>query len=237
MATNNNNSDFDLSDVFTVVHGEKTVFVHRYVLTKSSDFFKACCKSDWNEGREKKVNLPAEDYPQLEVYLKWLYTGKLEPLTGYTLDDVRGCRLDPCDEQERALVAQNMYEEVLVELAVLGDRLGDADFSNTVADWFIQLGEYAHIHCSPAGLKKLWETLPSNSLIRRLHVDVRHAHGRILDQNGKGSEAWPSAFVFDLMISFQDARRRLKPEPMPTWENRCDYHVHPPPADEFFVCT
>lgn len=103
----------------TVLH------VHESVVRPHSCFFDAALDKCWKEGRDKRVLLP-EDTPEIaELYLKFLYTGKI--MVGWT------------QKLAQPKSHENLPEYfTLAHLYVFGEKIGDTVFKNAVMDTFVR---------------------------------------------------------------------------------------------------
>jgi hypothetical protein len=71
----------DLGDEFvTVVVGTsdkcKSFALHKTLVCKRSEFFRACLKGDWKESYERKVHLRREDPDTFVFYIQSLYVSQ-----------------------------------------------------------------------------------------------------------------------------------------------------------------
>jgi len=51
--------------------------VHEKLICESSEFFKATLGRDWRESKERLVKLPSFEAKEFQIYVQWLYTGRL----------------------------------------------------------------------------------------------------------------------------------------------------------------
>lgn len=52
-------------------------FVHSELLRRSSAFFDAALKQEWHEGKQRTVQLPEQDPETFNLYVQWLYSGRI----------------------------------------------------------------------------------------------------------------------------------------------------------------
>lgn len=87
-------------------------FVHESVLCKSSKFFDAALKKEWEEGQRRIIHLPDDDPDEVYAYIRWLYWKKLFVKT--------------TDDEGKPVLLP------VVRLYVLGERLLDDSFQDCV---------------------------------------------------------------------------------------------------------
>lgn len=94
-------------------------------ITRNSDFFRACLKKGWAEGRPRNIKLPEEDPSKIAYYLDFIYTSKL-PTEAYTA------------KQSQSTVVRVM----LATLYNLGERMLDTRFRNAIINEFIRIDSF-----------------------------------------------------------------------------------------------
>ena len=87
--------------------GEQKFSVHKSLLTEASAFFKASLDGNFREAAQNEVNMPEENVHVFEVFLHWLYFG-----------------FPPEDTQTEKAIAHTAEIERIVDLYVLGDKIG-----------------------------------------------------------------------------------------------------------------
>ena len=51
--------------------------VHKDILCKGSPFFASAYKEEWKKGREHDIPLKGDESTIVDLYLQWIYTGKI----------------------------------------------------------------------------------------------------------------------------------------------------------------
>lgn len=108
----------------TVGTSKEPFHIHESVLCTSSHFFKAAMSGSWKESTEHTIELPEDDPKAFAVYSHWLYFAKIPGL------------LQVAKKGESAKQSAQEYYD-LVSAYVLGDKLLDAKFQNSVIDAII----------------------------------------------------------------------------------------------------
>ena len=199
----------------------KRFAIPKCVLTKSSEFFQACHRGDWQEVSTKTVKLPEVDVESFSIYLQWLYTGEIV-VSEEGLDDDANMRLLPETERQRL---GHQHHFPLLKLAVLADKLGDAQLSNNVTDAVIRVARILCIGLSPEHIRLIYEQLPENSTFRRLVVDFYKVKVRVsfLMEN---KAHFPADFIFDLMVDLKKDKAMSKSSAEKYPGDHCKYHQH-----------
>jgi hypothetical protein len=101
---------------------KKEFTVHRSFAIKTSKFLQATLKygNGWNTTLEKGMPLPSVTVANFQMYMEWLYTGRVVELD----------------------YNKSQASETLVRLYVLRDYLEDDHFSNAIIDTLIQNSSY-----------------------------------------------------------------------------------------------
>lgn len=141
---------------------KKTFRVHENLVRASSPFFEKALNGPWKEASERTVALPLDTSEAVEIYVYWLYYRTIP-----ALGDDEDC--------------QSQYT-CLFEAYILGEKLLDLDFHNTVVDAIIERST------TPVPNGNLW--YPDDELIiyayansspsapiRELMVDIYLYHG------------------------------------------------------------
>lgn len=132
---------------------KKDFTVYASFATESSEFFRAALSRDWKEARERRVQLQETTVADFQLYLQYLYTGRMIILHHY---DFR------------------ISGVTLVRLYVLGDYLGDNRLCNSIIDAVI-----AHpvlrkdgVVFSSAAVDLAWEKTTSGSILRKVLLEL-----------------------------------------------------------------
>lgn len=192
-----------------------TFVLQQDVVMRQSGFFNAALKDEWNEGAVDDVvtivDMDDDDPGAFSIYAEWLWSGAI-----YTMADKNHAKRD--DDTE--------YQQ-LVQAYILGDKLRDKDFQNTIIDAMIEkLVTSNFVDLKLANI--IYEsTLPASPL-RRLLVDM---------YVWAGNPSWitreevkpylHSDFMFDLNCAhFKANATGTSANGAPYLRSPCDYHDH-----------
>ncbi|KAK0842276.1 hypothetical protein LTR03_009421 [Friedmanniomyces endolithicus] len=213
-------------DLITILAGaDKSPFVvHKYALCNKSKFFAAACKREWKEGVEKTICVPSITPEIFELYVHWVYSGKIDlsllPLVSPRAGNSRS------DDVEGG--AQDV--QYLIELYVAGDTFMDEPVQNKVIDrlaakmecWL----EGGGMCIQPGHIEYLWSRTSPDSAIRDLFLDSI-ASTMVKDQLQPFRAMKGAQDFWYGLAEHQLERGDLCVEDFaPTWERRCVYHVH-----------
>lgn len=194
--------------------------MHKEILTKSSNFFKACCNGhDWKESVTKIVELPDDDFEAVSTYVHWLYYGDLMVTEcGGLPPDVRSR-----PQRERVGIAGSIYPQ-LGKLSVLSDKVGDDVFTNDVVDCFLTTFEKTWTWPDTAAIQRTHDQLPPSSLVRALLKDIYRSCEKY-ENAMETRSALSKDFIFDMMVALLQRQGQGQAR-YPTVVDRCKYHVH-----------
>jgi hypothetical protein len=91
--------------------------VHEDILCKGSPFFASACKEEWKQGREHYIPLKDDEPSIVDLYLQWIYTGRI-----FSRPSDEGG-----SESEEEL-------SILVESFIFGEKVQNGDFKDAVVD-------------------------------------------------------------------------------------------------------
>lgn len=107
------------------------IHVHKGLLDDASGFFKAACNSRFKEGDEQSMDLPEETVDDLEDFVQWLYTKRLDfPMPSVTTS-LQDTFLRP---QIQAIILADKFDmpgykrAVLERVLEIAKRQGDETF-------------------------------------------------------------------------------------------------------------
>ncbi|CAI7593507.1 unnamed protein product [Penicillium crustosum] len=204
MAPNYGNSEDNVTKIqgpavkITVGASKEPFHVHESVLCTSSRFFNAAMSGSWKESKEYTIELPEDDPAAFSIYSHWLYFAKIPGI------------LDAAKKGESAKRSAQEYYD-LVSAYVLGDKLLDTQFQNSVIDAILDT-------CSKADSKDgkvyfpdanavshAYNNTTKSSKIREMLVELylHSAEARWL------SEEHPKEFLFSIAEGFAE-RRKLR---------------------------
>ncbi|KAM3421531.1 hypothetical protein BST61_g1920 [Cercospora zeina] len=174
-----------LSDVFVVSASKKRRFtsaiitvavgqgelpvefhVHEDLLREHSGFFEAALNGQWKEAQERKIKLPEDNPDVVDVYVQWLYGGKIEAAV-----------------PEAARHSGWMRSVFWAYLYVFSDKIQDLSFANAVMEaWTMYIDEpragskriYSSLDC----VEVIYEHTASGSPARQFLVHVWTTCGR-----------------------------------------------------------
>ncbi|CAI7604491.1 unnamed protein product [Penicillium glandicola] len=99
--------------------------IHESIICNSSLFFQKAMSGSWKESKERTLELPEDDPERFALYSHWLYFAKLPVIAeGET-------------KEESAKNRRKEYRD-LTYAYVLGDRLLDSKFQNSVIDAIVE---------------------------------------------------------------------------------------------------
>ncbi|KAF2158361.1 hypothetical protein M409DRAFT_31115 [Zasmidium cellare ATCC 36951] len=167
----------------------------RPVTLVNSEFFAAALKKEWQEGQKRQVPLPADRPKVVDLYVHWLYTGKIfvRPLLEETGEN-------------------NTESAIIVELFLFGEKVQDGNLKDAAIDALIMAtntqDKDQKLWYPTNTIEDAYNGTPASSPLRRLLVDmyISHGHGPWI----KGTE--PIEFLVDLSRALIDSRRD-KPNP------------------------
>ncbi|KAL1622565.1 hypothetical protein SLS56_008743 [Neofusicoccum ribis] len=199
--------------ISVAVGGQTEPFlIHQDILCASSPFFRNACNGGWKESEEGFVTLPCHSPEAFEVYTQWLYSGKM------FVDEHK-------DDYE------SMDWDIFIGAYLLGDKLLDVDFRNTLIDLAIRIEVYygiiPHNHAKAA-----YSGLPVSDPYRRLYVDMHTweiASSWYSDVNNKNATDAPTEVFRDVAKTAAENRRSigsLEDGPWVTDPGRY-HHKHP----------
>lgn len=168
--------------------------VHEDLLRVSSLFFDNAMSGDWQESKQRTVQLPEDEPKIFALYVHWLYFGTLPVF---------------CDEP--GVEGDEEYLD-LVKAYVLGDKLLDSKFQDTAVDAIVeksvtaaQDGSLWYPGAEP--IEYAYRNTNTSARIRGLLVDMYVCFGR-----GEWLHDWdeptevPQPFLWDLSLSLLDGR-------------------------------
>lgn len=180
------------------------------VICAYSDFFKAACNPDSEEGKTNTVKIPKANPDSMAIFLTWL-----------TTEDIEDAEiLAPKRQQPRHFYRKDNRVIQLVECYALGDFLQATGFQNSIMDsllsyWQPHLrGHNAYVSVDLAAF--IYEKTRAGSPPRRLVVDCASNSFFEREYNivpDRSQSCYPDEFC-------EDAKGPYREDP-------CSYHVHP----------
>jgi hypothetical protein len=173
---------------------------------------------DWQESEQRSVKLEEDDPNIFRLYLDWLYRGTIP----FQVHNAKQIECYPA----------HIYMEH-VKAYVLGDKLQDGNFTDTVKDAMIGMScSFLNDQWlpSPAAITYIYSNTPESSNMRTFLVDIYEDAG-----NGdtlQNVDDYPKLFLFDLIKALLviGVLRDITMLDMP---QGCAYHQH---GDEPGLC-
>lgn len=150
----------------TVGASKEPFHVHESIICNSSLFFKTAMSGSWKESKEHTFKLPEDDPEIFALYLHWLYFAEIPVM------------LEKYAAKEEA--ARHRYKEYhnFVDAYVLGDKLLDGKFQNSIIDAILEMCSTPDAHDgrkyypSMAVIKHAYIVTTESAGIRKLFVDL-----------------------------------------------------------------
>ncbi|KAK5717215.1 hypothetical protein LTR15_009104 [Elasticomyces elasticus] len=164
------------NNTITVLAGEtkKPFIVHSDAICRSSDFFVAACKREWQEGEERTVPLPEIGPEIFTVYANWAYSGELEVEIVDSPDETDF----PVSAGDEA--AQTKHEHALwmarrsnlIALYIAADFLRDDALKSRTIEAVLNLrGKRHKLYMLPSLISQIWQSTAPTSGLRRVLMD------------------------------------------------------------------
>lgn len=111
-------------------------------------------RGEWKEARERTIPFPEDDPEVFSVYQQWLYGGRIHTYSS------NNALFKPDDEYK-----------TLVQAYILGEKIMDQDFEDSIADAIVE--KLRSLRRFDASLTDLvFDNTPSGLPLRRLWMDV-----------------------------------------------------------------
>lgn len=164
------------------------------------------------ESRTGTVTLKEDDPAIFEIYLQWLYTGKILVST-----------------QNRG-GPEYLAWDMLAKAYFLGDRFRDGNFVDAIMDTIIAESNTVVNQCKyyPIGhvTAMVYENTVENSPLRRLIIDQHVHHGAADWISESANYDMNKEFLVDLVKALFDNRPKPLFEAPDQGINTCSYHAH-----------
>lgn len=196
-----------------------------HLIVEKSQYFKAAYRGDWKEAQTRTVKLQDVDVEAFDSYMFWIHRGELAINTDFDL--LEGGKI-----QHAAAYA---HINKLVRLWLLGDRLSDSKFRNTVMDAI--LGVFSGlISDSGTGSRLLpphltvliWSNTTEGRALRRLVIDY-YLYAVTPEEMDSQWDKFHPDFVKELAVGAlkRPSEARSDPREVEVWTRRiCDFHEH-----------
>ncbi|OCK76077.1 hypothetical protein K432DRAFT_408480 [Lepidopterella palustris CBS 459.81] len=180
--------------------------VHEDLICSRSRFFANAMRHDWKESSERLVPLPDDHPSTFAVYRTWLYSGLLATRGFSSLEEW----------------------EILCAAYILGEKLQDSEFKDTVIDAMIEkINDEPALDFPPETVVEIYENTPPSSHARRLLVDLYSFAGKATWLSKEKREFLHEDFLYALSVQFMKSKEKpvgiLAPYQQ---QNTCAYHEH-----------
>ncbi|CAI7671915.1 unnamed protein product [Penicillium bialowiezense] len=192
--------------------------IHEKLISSCSPFFDTALAGPWKEASEHSVKLP-EDEPEIfTLYVRWLYSGQINPLSDQAgLNKITGDKLKLTGNELR----DHEYTQ-LFKACFLADKLLDTGFHDAVIRAILsklsRRSVLAH-YCLPGATPIAWlfNKAQTSTQVRRLVIDAYAKEGRSQCFTSSDVNKIPTIFYRLLAESLMDKRATppnwtLKPE-------------------------
>ena len=181
-------------------------------MIKHSTFFRAACKGEFLEGKQKQVQLPETDVEIFPIYVQWMYSGEI------VLLDTKDIENDT-DGAKRNVLGTKLY--------ILADRLGDTLLQNKVIDYLIDLMKSVSRGPTATAVSLAYEELLETATLRKFVLDV---HVKLADAKWLKAEerTLPREFIHDLALrwaAFARSNSYMQWNGFGSFQ-KCQFHVH-----------
>ncbi|OCL05222.1 hypothetical protein AOQ84DRAFT_441594 [Glonium stellatum] len=180
--------------------------VHEDLICGRSRFFANAMRHDWKEAEDRVVPLPDDLPSTFAVYRTWLYSGLLAS-RGFSTAEEWG---------------------VLCSAYILGEKLQDSEFKDTVVDAMIEkINEEPAFEFNPEMVVEIYENTPPQSHARRLLVDLYTFAGKPSWLSKEKREFLHEDFLYALSVQFMKYKDRSMGILAPYHhQSTCAYHEH-----------
>lgn len=153
--------------------------VHKGILIRRSAFFRAALTGTFKEATEGTVTLQEDSPKVFEVFVSWLYTGKLEN----TVDEIP----TPCSFKR------------LAELYIFADRYDVPILRNDAIDALVKHSQ-ENLQISTSIFRMVYDATPPKDPLRRLLVDIMTLDTDIHESVVAYRESYPAEMLLDMLV-------------------------------------
>jgi hypothetical protein len=165
------------------------------LLKEKSEYFKAQCRSEWEEASTRILLIPEVDVSAFKAYVHWIYKEEISVSSQHLLGGVP--RIMP--------EVQPVFAE-LIQLWLLADRFADAQLQQFVTNAMIQAARSVNQAnpdwtegITPAMIALIWSKTTPGRALRRLVIDFYADEVDAENLERVMDELHPE-FVMDLML-------------------------------------
>ena len=185
---------------------QATFYVHKELVCESSEYFKRLVENKQEQSKKQCVKLRDNGPDAFKIYLQWLYRGTI-PLVHN--------------------IIRQLNLPVLAWAYVLGDRLEDGKFRDSVVDSILEICSHLQFKSTdPFGgtIQHVYERTPEEPKLRLLLADICAYHGCstwITASHEAGD--YPKEFFLDLSVALLSKKKTAaKDDPK---KNRSKYYL------------
>lgn len=197
---------------------QQKFLIHEGVLGTSSEFIRLALRGEWKEATERTIPMPDDDPAVFSVYQSWLYSSRF-----VTRSDDTTSATDP-------------EYKVLVQAYILGEKLMDQNFKDSVADALVEkFQDFRHFDTSLAAIKRfdtslpglVFSSTPPGSPLRRLWLEFYFNFGAAEWVDSEPNENGTST---EFLVEFSRFSMRRRVGTAPSWRDMmflsCVFHEH-----------
>ncbi|KAK5691975.1 hypothetical protein LTR97_011146 [Elasticomyces elasticus] len=187
--------------IIVVVGEEQEIFtVNTATICQKSEFFRAACKREWQEGKDKTVPLSDIRPTVFTLYVNWAYTGVLDVKIADDPELVHACPQgadgsDMIQRKQEVALSDHRHSNI-VALYLAADFLLDETLKERAIDTLLDTwGSGLNISL----ISEVWGSTATDSGLRRLLVDTVISHSKASDYMAKrrGDDRVPAEFYID----------------------------------------
>ncbi|OAK96047.1 hypothetical protein IQ06DRAFT_309608 [Phaeosphaeriaceae sp. SRC1lsM3a] len=203
------------------IGAESTVYhIHKVLLVEHSEYFQKALNGPWKTAQEDMVELKDVDRSVFDVFVDWVYTGKLSKY-GH-------------DWQDWVEMVDIEYAvgDVMMPLCAFATRIFASGFLSSIEYTIIGIVVRNCWLADYATVISAFTVLPSESPVLRLLVDS-HCHGfrEKYDDNVVEEKQLRAQLPHDFLVRVMLRYIHILEEGKPPKLNACDYHDHQPEAE------
>ena len=131
----------------------KRFAIHEGVIAPRSEFVRLALRGEWKEAQERTIPLPEDDPDVFSVYQQWLYGNLI------------------CTRYNNTVSQTDDEYESLVKAYILGEKIMDQDFKDSIADAIVEKARCVH-RFDTSLTSLVFDNTPPASPLRRLWLDI-----------------------------------------------------------------
>jgi hypothetical protein len=163
-------------------HEQRVYHIHKTVLANVT-YFRNAMKPEWTNGDIKKpIDLTAEDPALVELYLAWLYSGRIVET-----------------KQDKDMLFCRLY--------VLGEMLMHAEFQNAVLDMLVENCQRTKTSPRPAAVEIIYAGTAEGSPAHQLLADMYSWDGSAVFMRIHFNK-YPQEFIRDYLCTMININKR-----------------------------